>query len=349
MDTKTILDKVVKLIALAERTENPVEAATFREKAEGLMRQYRIEEEELIAVDQTSILPIRSDLQLCFSNSHFLQQYVNIAHYAAKHAGVRITWLYGRNLEGAQVLFGAFVGYEGDVRLAEYLFTAASLVFGERIDPSVNPSLSDVENIYRLRSAGITRRDVAQMLWGIDTHAAHAKVAKIYKEESDRRGERPALNGRGISAAQYRVAYAEEFCWTFSDRLRIARSASDASSGGATVLFGRQERVDEAFYGHFPYLRPKPKNDAEVEEVKEPTEAEKKAMARREAALQRKIDRGPTMAEMAADARRYSAASLAGRRAGGVAARAVDLGRGQAPRAGRIDEAPERERSAIEG
>lgn len=346
MDTKKILDKVAKLIALAEHENTePVEAATFRAKAEGLMREYRIEEEQLIAVDQFSILPIRSDLLLCFASSMFLQRYVDLSYYAAKHAGVRVTWLY-RTEGNRQALFAAFVGYEGDVRLAEYLFSSASLVFGERIDPTVNAALSDVENIYRLRSAGITRRDVAKMLWDIDTHAAHSKVAKIYKEESERRGERPALNGRGISALQYRVAYSEEFCWTFSDRLRVARSAAD-STGGALVLSGRSERIDEAFYVEFPHLRPKPRNKAEA--AVEKTEAEKKAAARREAALQRKLDRGPTQAERAAEARRYSAAAMAGRNAGERAARAVDLGRGQAPRAGRIDEAPERVKSAIEG
>lgn len=342
-DTSKILGLVSRLLTQAEDSAaTPAEAEAFRERAEGLMRKYRIEEEMMIAVDQVSILPIRSDIELCYAYSEFLQQYIDLSWNAAKHAGVRVTWIRnGRNYDAA------FVGYEGDVRLAEYLFTAARLVFAERIEPAINPALSDTENIYRLRSAGITRRRVAELLWNIDTHAAHRKVGETYKAECLRRGERPALDGRGISAGQYREEYAKEFVYSFATRLRRARSAAD-STGGAIVLAGREERVAEAFYGAFPHLRPAEKAPA-TDIEREPTAAEKRAMERREAAALRRAQRGPTLAELAARERRHSAAAMAGRRAGSTAAQAVDLGRGQAPMGKRIDEAPERTRSAIEG
>lgn len=323
MDTKAILTKVAKLLAMAEDSAaTTAEAATFRAKAEELMRAYRIEEEQLIAVDQTSIEPIRSDLNICAARNGFLQQYVNLSYYAAQHAGVRITWNFVTIPYEGRMCVAAFVGYEGDVRLAEYLFSAARLVFIERIEPAVDRSLTDEANIYRLRSAGITRREVAIRLWGQDTHAAHAKVAKVYKDQSDLRGERPALNGREVSASQFRTAYAEEFSWSFAERLRIARSAADAAGGGALVLAGREERVAEAFYTEFPDLRPSTAvaktDDAKTTRKPKP----------------RKV----TKAQMAKWERESSAASLAGRQAGQRAAAEVDLGRGQAPQGRRIEE-----------
>lgn len=311
MDITKILNRVQGLLSKAEATEFPAEAETYRAKAQALMLQYRIEEEHLIAADPTSVEPIRETMTVCSPASAFRQEYVNLAFWIADHAGVRC--LFGREpVDGSTTVVAYLVGYEGDIRLAEMLYAAARLVFMERIEPSVNRALDDATNIYRMRSAGITRRQVAIDLWGKDTHAAHAEVGRVYKAECAKRDETPALDGRGISARQYRTAYAEEFTYELADRLRRSRDAADRS-GGVMVLHGRQERVDEAFYGHFPWCRP----STEVEPI-----GTKKAKKDKPAK-----PRKWTKADQARYDARHSTAAEAGRSAGRTAAQEVELSR----------------------
>lgn len=345
--TAGMLSKVMGLLNKADSTDFPEEAAALRAKAHELMQKYRLAEEELIAVDPTSVLPQWVEVTVCLAGSKFSQSYLNLAYYAAQHAGVRYMFNYTRLPSGeyANVLHAC--GYEGDLRMLEWVYASMRAVFQERLEPAVNATLSDAENIYRLRSAGITRQEVSAQVWGIETHASLSKVGAIYKAECARRGEVAALDGRGISAAQYRTAYAANFVWEMSDRLRRARDASDGTAG-ALVFHGRTERVDEAFYERFDYMRPTPKTEvAEVPEEKTPAQvkAEEKAAAKRERAAERRFQRGPTQKELAARRARTSAASQAGQRAGEAAARQVELDR--ASNARRVD--PGSGRTALEG
>jgi len=337
MDTK-ILNRVAALISKAEdRAVTPEEAAAYRAKADQLMRQYRIEEEHLIASDPIAVSPVIEELVLCEQRSDFSQDYINIMHAAAQHAGVRAQYMWTRR-DGHTVLLATLVGYEGDVRMAAWIYSAARLVFVEKIEPAVDKMLTDEENIYRLRSAGITRRNVAWQLWELDTHAAHAKVGAVYKAECAKRGETPALDGRGISAALYRSQYAQGFSTALYWKLREARDAAD-SVGGPLVLHGRAERVDEAFYEAFPHLKPKA----------QPTEAE---LALQES-LPAKKSKAPrprkwTQADEARFQRNHSPVAEAGRAAGQAAVRQVQIDR--ASNAQRVDPgAQTRSSQAIEG
>jgi hypothetical protein len=148
------------------------------------------------------------------------------------------------------------VGYEGDIRYTEFLWTAAHLMFATRIDPVWDESRTPEENIFFLRNAGIERRVIADKAWGNGNQAsARSRVQRIYIREATRRGEDPRATGLGFDTATYRQAYADSFTATLARRLRIARDAAN-SVGGGLVLHGRSERVDEAFYGVFPAMRP---------------------------------------------------------------------------------------------
>jgi len=341
-----ILNRVANLLNKAEdAATTPEESATYRAKAQELMQQYRIEEEQLIAVDQTSIEPIHHMMIVCAGASQFRRQYVDLAYYCIEHAGVEAKFVTTR-LEGqtSSTVVAHLVGYEGDVRLAEMVYQSARLVFGERLEPKVEPALSDAENIYRLRSAGMSRRDVAWELWKLDTHAAHARVGETYKAVARARGEEPALDGRGISAGQYRAEYAAQFPITLYWRLVAARDAAD-SVGGGLVLHGRKERVQEAFWTRYPEYRPAAPS-TEVVEVK-PAKAltprqQEAAIAKASRDAARRADRLKRER-----IRRGSAAATAGRDAGDRAAKAVSLSRasnaqrlpegGPAPRAVAIE------------
>lgn len=249
-DLDGILRKIQGLLNKADGTDNEHEAQACQEMAEKLMRKYRIEQEHLIAADPVSVAPIAETIVLGTADTRFPSEYLSMFGLIAHHVGARARYAWaGRDLT-ARV-----VGYESDVRYAAMLYASARMVFQEKLEPKIKPELSDAENCYRLRSAGIERNRIARLLWDLDTHAAHAKVGHLYKQAAIARGEDPALNGREINAKTYRQAYARNFVQHLATRLREARDAADGGSG-AMVLHGRQERVDEAFYERYPEFRP---------------------------------------------------------------------------------------------
>jgi hypothetical protein len=342
IDLNKIMGLVQNLLARADdpRMEFPEEAAAFRLKAEQLMRDYRIAEEQLIAVDQVEIKPEvhriwmgpTRDAMSASGRSNY-DQWWSLAYYAAIHAGVKASYRWGRNDEtGESGIFAVFVGYAGDLRLAELVYTNARIVFGDRLEPKPDPQLSDQVNAYRLRSAGITRDRAAKLIWGETSHARAALVGRYYKDECALRGETPALDGRGVNAALYRTEFAKAFVDEFERRLRRARDAAD-SQGGALVLAGRDERVQEAFWDEFPELRPQPKSDLAETKAATPAKKDRRRKPYWETAAYRKEQE-----------RLQTEAAYAARSAGTEAAKAVPLDR--ASNAQRVDPGP---RGAIEG
>lgn len=259
-----MMRKIAGLIANADNPATTPEAAkTYRAKAEELLLKYRLEEADLIAEDPTKVVPIFKKIQVTLNGVEFINEHYWLWTRTARHCGIRFVMKWER--DGARYGYVAHVvGYDVDVRLAELIFNSAILVFGQCLEPEVRPELSDAENVYALRSAGIPRNKIANMLWGAslgsDGAPAHGKVGKLYKEECARRGEDPRVSGRTVNHATYRKAYANAFVDQFSYRLWEARQASDSATG-AMVLKDRESRLDEAFYGRFPDQRPKPESE----------------------------------------------------------------------------------------
>lgn len=227
--------------------------AMYRAKAEELMRKYRVAEEEALATDPTGSTPISRTVRLS-TGGEMAHWYNSVFASIAIHTGCRYALRYVNHVSDDTE--AVIVGYEGDVRYAEFLWTAALLTFVTKIDPSWDANLTPQENIYRLRNAGIERRVIADRAWGNGTVAsARSKVQRIYLRECANRGETPRAVGLSHQTDTYRQAYARSFRDTLARRLRDARDAVDAT-GGALVMHGREERVDEAFYGLFPSYRP---------------------------------------------------------------------------------------------
>ena len=146
----------------------------------------------------------------------------------------------------------------GDLRYFELLWTSAYLMFSTRIDPHWDDTLTEAENIHRMRRAGHTRKEIADRAWGNsagDVAANRSKVQRIYVAQAKAAGEDPAAAGLGFQAKDYRRAYADAFLNHLTRRLREARDAANAV-GGVVVLAGRAERVQEAFYTLVPEARP---------------------------------------------------------------------------------------------
>lgn len=329
--------KIQALLANAEDEALPdTLRAEMRAKADQFMRDYNIAQEELIAADPFSAVPISKKFLIRSAGAgrgDLNGYYTLIFSRIAMHTGIRYATEYDENY----AILGTMVGYDGDIAYAEFLWTAAYLMFSTRIDPVWNSALSEDENIFILRSAGIERKHIADMAWGNGHEAAaRSKVQRIYVRECARRNEPVLATGLGFNTSLYRAEYAQQFVTTLNHRLREARDASD-SLGGALVLAGREDRVDEAFYDLFPRLRPST-------EVAESYVAPNHDCAKCKAAASGfcrehgylKPRAWTQSDEAAAQRRQYSASARAGRGAGRAAADGVNVQRGHT-RATRLD------------
>lgn len=319
--TEGMMAKVRGLLDTADsyKAEGNEDAArSYQAKAEELMLKYRIEEEDTLAQDETAILPVNFDIKLS-GKSPYVNHYCTIFGNVAAHTSIRVTYQWDYDTEGNVYVVARGVGYDSDVRYAEMLFTEARLVFTERLEPRINPALDDQTNVYRLRSAGIERIRIADMMWGNTDKVFLGRVGRLYKAECLARGEEAALSGRGVTGAAYREQYANEFLWTFARRLRQARDSA-GRAGGGLVLAGREDRISEAFYVRFPNLRPK----AALEPAEPVTECPKCAKSKRGFCNEHsnggaRVPRG----------RDYdSVAAIRGRAAGAAAARTVGIRQG---------------------
>lgn len=328
MNAKDMLGKVRALLDTAESFEeqgNAEAAASYRAKAHALRDKYRIEEEELLAQDPTAVEPVLITIDLVRRGSAYQGHYLSLWTTIARHAGIRshLEWSFG---DTGYTVVARAVGYEGDIRYAELIYTNARLAFAERLEPKVNPALTEQVNVYRLRSAGIERVRVADMVWGNRDKANLSKVGRLYKAECQARGEEAALSGRGVTGAVYREHYANQFVDELSMRLRRAQDGA-GQYGGGLVLHGRQERVDEAFYSHFPNYRPKPAIEQATPEQCERCQAAQKRKGDPSATCKDHKPWTPTAKDRAAWARYNSPTAQRGRQAGAAAARQVELNR----------------------
>jgi hypothetical protein len=251
-------DKVRALLAKAESAlalGNNGEAASYQAKAEELMVKYRIAEEEALATDPGSSAPVWKTITVMEGwDGEMGPWYITAISCIVRHTGCRTRAYIGENDDTVADL----VGYEGDVRFAEFLWTAVLLTFTTRINPTWDRNLPESENVYRLRNAGLERRVIADAAWGPGAgHVAanRSKIQRIYLRECARRGEEPRATGLAHDTRTYREAYARTFVGHLNSRLMAARDAVDSINGGV-VLHGRADRVDEAFYVRYPHLRP---------------------------------------------------------------------------------------------
>jgi hypothetical protein len=332
------------LLANAEDESLSEEArASYRAKAEQLMREYRIEEEEAIATESTAAVPVADKITImehsAYSNpmrKFYWQMWTAIA----THCGIRTAGAYtGSRFSDDSKLEATAVGYEGDIRYAELLYTAARLVFLTRIDVRVDRSLSDQENCYYMRGSGMSRKDIALALWGSSPKdgVAHGKVQKLYAAECAARGETPKVAGRGIQVDVYRESYARGFVNELHWRLDAASSAVDKESGGL-VLHGRADRVNEAFYNLFSNHRPQTEEERAAAEAKWAEEIANCERCKKTKHRSGQCELHRPTELTAADRKRYermygSAEAAAGMRAGARASSDVHIGRTGTPKA----------------
>lgn len=258
-DTKLdkMLAKIQALIAKADSTDFPEEAATFRAKAEALMHQYRIEESMLASAAPagTGLMPIWQEWNVCPMNNEFREQYMKITSYILHHVGGEGVFRYKRNDDRLWAVMEC-VGFESDLRYGQMLLTSALLAFGGRLEPKYDPNSSDQVNAYNMRKAGMEGRRIAVALWGHFKKGMGTRAVRLYAKEATLRGENPEeLTGKGNNVETYRRSYAEGFAdelWWRLYRMKYTKG----EEGQYLVLAGRAGAVMEAFYERYPQFRP---------------------------------------------------------------------------------------------
>jgi hypothetical protein len=270
-DTETTQEELAKwmrkIVALLAKADDPAttpeESDSFRRKAEELMNRYRVEESmlaESAPLGSSALLPTWQEWPVCpVHRNEFSQHYKTIVSGVAKHIGARCVFrIKDLDVEGfhrTDWWVVLIVGFESDLRYGQLLWSMAKSAFGDRLQPKVDPELSDQVNAYRLRKAGMEGRRIALALWNDERVSARPKARKLYEAEAMERGEDPkALLGQGNSVKVYRDSYAEGFAVELWYRLQ--RSKIEADSGTGIVLASRATAVEDAFYERFPQYRP---------------------------------------------------------------------------------------------
>jgi hypothetical protein len=250
--------KIRALLAKADGEEalgNDGAGAEFRAKAQEWMNRYKIAEEAALAEDPTAAEPTFVKVTYKPRSEEVSSFYIGLVTILAQHTEVE--WHLDYLSDSSWQV--TVVGYEGDVRYFEFLWTSAFLMFTTKIDPHWDEAQSTEINIFNLRQAGIKRKEIADRAWGNgagDLAQNRSKVQRMYLAEARRQGVSATATGLGFQAKDYRRAYASEFNSALESRLRRARDAANAS-GGVVVLAGRKDRVREAFYTMFPSERPR--------------------------------------------------------------------------------------------
>ena len=265
--TESKLDGIMrKLQALMERADHPAtpeaEADACRQKADAMMLKYKIESVKAGGGKANGTTPEWAEMAVGFSGSEFANYHRHIAGEVVRHVGGRAVmeteWVdatagYRRWLK--------VCAFPSDLRYGELLLLQCLNEFGKRLEPKYDANLSDAENVYNMRAAGMERGRIGAVMWGKkylenEFKAQNRKVTKLFKEECARRGEDSSMMlGRGNNMAAFRLAYAEGFVQTISTRLARMRANRGAEASGL-VLADLSERVNEAFYEKYPKLRP---------------------------------------------------------------------------------------------
>ena len=274
-----MLRKVQALLAKADHPNTPApEAESARNMAEALMMKYKLDETKIGEGGKAFVVgqvPTWRTFPVCNLYSEFFNTYRSLASSVIAHVGIKAAFrqeqTYDENGQAVYTYVAECVGYESDLRMAELLFTSVLLAFQRKLEPKYDPSVSDQENAYAMRSAGMEGIRIASVLYGRRLNAASLtseekglcrKVRALFKAEAERRGEDPRiLLGQGNNVKKFREDFASGFeneLWRRLYRMRASRGESEVG----LVLASRAEAIAEAYYERFPQFRPVPVSGA---------------------------------------------------------------------------------------
>ena len=254
-----VMAQINLLLARADHPNTPpAEAELSRERAEILMFRYKVEEASLDAESkaQMGIRPRKAAWWIAPYNSEFANQYRAMASYVVHHVGAQAVSDYGSGDDGKQWSKFEVYGFESDLAYGEMLWNSIRIAFMSQLEPARDSRLSDENNVYAMRNAGMERIRIAEIMGFGKTGPACAKVTRLFKSACSARNEDAAvLLGKGNSVKTFRNSYADSFAaemWSRLNRLRAARGADSH----AVVLASRMDDIMEMVYADHPRLRP---------------------------------------------------------------------------------------------
>lgn len=256
-----IMLRVERLLAIAESSgATPDEAATARYQAETLMTQYRIAEANLDSTEKAR-MGIRPTMRTWVSSrldSEFEAQYRQMVGTILWHVDGYGVMKYRYEADGTYLDVEVF-GFESDLAYGEMIWNAARIAFGKKLEPTFDPALDEIDNVYAMRSAGMERARIGIVMgWGGEGTKGPGKVTRLFKKGCERHGDDPSvLLGKGNNVKTFRSSYARAFADELSSRLWNLRNARGLDSDGALVLANRKDDVMAMVYAKYPSLDPK--------------------------------------------------------------------------------------------
>lgn len=264
---RKVMDLIANLMARADHPNTPPEeAATARARAEREMQRYRIDEANLDATEKAKmgIKPTHRLVKVAPLRSEFLRNYSTMLSYVMSHCDAIGISKWETDETGTTWQVVDMFGFESDLGYAELLWNSIRAAFADRLEPAHDPSLSDEDNVYRMRNAGMERGRIGEVMgWGGEGTQGPNKVTRVFKKACAARGESPqALSGKGNNMRTFRSSYAEAFADEMWDRMWQLRTARGQVTG-ALVLKDRIKDVKELMYTVYPQMRPVPLTDEE--------------------------------------------------------------------------------------
>lgn len=277
-------EKIAKLFARADHPKTPEhEAASCREKAEKLMREHKISEAMLHLTDEQKrvfeqyIVPVRWG-----AVTYGTRQ--SIAVHVFRHAGCQTKHLW----RGNEMLH--VVGYPADVFYGKILFERAIKELEEVLDPGWNDTLTEANNIYRLRNSGMTWDEVRDVF--IENTNKELSVQALFGRYEK---WRKVLGHEKVPGTRRHQAYRRSVEGSFISTLyaRLAdlrfRAQQDEDEPGeyAIAIVKDDEALLEEFYNLFPDMRPETDAERQARMAKSAEEAQaaQKAEEARRASL----------------------------------------------------------------
>lgn len=290
-----------RITALLDRAEHPNtsehEAAACRDKAEDLMREYRIER---------AMLNLKGHDKRRFEVKDYTVkgQHMSAFVFAFEHANCKVAYAWQKMTA---------IGYPEDIFYAETLYTRAVAEIEEALRPLWDNNLTDAQNIYRLRRSGMGWDQVFSRLpeHVIDNRKitndrnGYSKVRYLFTTEEKRRGDQPFIWRRDKST--FEKSFVDGFDSRFGTRLyelrEHAKNENPSEGEQALALLTDDEALREEFYNLFPQYRPATPEQRAASRARR--EAERQAEEERRANLtdaqRRKEDEAKERAERKRD------------------------------------------------
>lgn len=185
-DEGALVDKVRKLLAVAERTSNASEADAFSRKAAELIAEHRLDPERLRSPDPADELGVRS---FPLGRGAYVRARLALLQAVATGHGCRTVFTTGQ-----RGTTGMVAGFRSDLDAVELLFTSLHAQAASRMAAE------------RRRTGAATQRWRRSFLFGyaheVRSMLARTEAQTLARHESDR-SSLPAMRARAERVAEY--------------------------------------------------------------------------------------------------------------------------------------------------